>query len=113
MENVNNLYYPSAMDWMWNYCIYLGPYTDGNGINYDLGIYISDLVAQDDHGVSLAAVYGNQPGTYLCGPLEQYVRDKYDFNEIYREAARRAAARGLLPSELIEHLTVLGVEGFV
>ena len=33
-----HLYYPQAIDWMWNYCIYLGPWTDSDGTKYDMGI---------------------------------------------------------------------------
>ena len=37
------LFYPSAITWMWNYCIYLGGYTSSKGINYDMGIHIDEV----------------------------------------------------------------------
>jgi hypothetical protein len=56
------LFYPSAKEWMWDYCIYLGPFTDSKGNNYDLGIYLGL-----DSYPSAAIVYGNEPGNYLSG----------------------------------------------
>ena len=48
------LYYPSARDWMWNYCIYLGPYTDSKGANYDLGFnYCPDCGHEHRGGYNL------------------------------------------------------------
>ena len=60
------MYYPSAREWMWNYCIYLGPFTDSQGNNYDLGIYMD---SDEFIGVSAAIVYGNENGEYLSGTL--------------------------------------------
>ena len=57
------LYYPSAREWMWDYCIYLGPYTCPDGHKYDLGIYIGN----DE--MSAAIVFGNRPGDYSSGPI--------------------------------------------
>jgi len=76
------LYYPSAREWMWDYCVYLGPYTDGDNRNYDLGIHI------DTHGdVSAAIVDGNEPGDYYSGNLS----GEYGiYKEIYQETVRRA-----------------------
>lgn len=31
---VTLLFYPSAVEWMWSYCTYLGPFTDSKGCNY-------------------------------------------------------------------------------
>lgn len=64
--NPSSLFYPSAIHWMWNYCIHLGPFTDSNGNNYDLGIYIDPASAI---GPSAAIVYGNNPGNYLSGTV--------------------------------------------
>lgn len=75
------LYYPSAREWMWNYCIYLGPFTDSRGNNYDLGCFISDYGY-----ISNATVYGNEAGQYMSG----YVYPKIDFdNEVVQEVLRR------------------------
>lgn len=84
------LYYPSAKTWMWNYCIYLGPFTDSRGKNYDLGIYINH------HSVfeySNASVYGNEPGNYLSGELKEYGEW---INEIHVEVVRRAKLLNLM-----------------
>lgn len=105
LEMGDRLYYPSAIDWMWDYCIYLGPYTDSDGNKYDLGVYVRKGYSNfPDHSVSLAAVYGNESGQYLSGPLIKFIDD-----ELYQEAAIRAAKHGLLPSELIETLMIMGI----
>jgi len=46
---------------VWSYCIYLGPYKDGER-KYDLGVYV-------DHrgNVSLAAVWGKDNHQYKSG----------------------------------------------
>lgn len=76
------LYYPSAREWMWYYCIYLGPFTDSEGLKYDLGIYI------DTYGqVFNASVYGTEPGNYYSGDTE---------NETFKEACRRAELLGII-----------------
>jgi hypothetical protein len=79
------LYYPSAKEWMWNYCIYLGPFTDSEGDNYDLGIFLNDDVK------SAAIVYGNKPGNYLSG--DNINRQM----ECYQEMWRRARELKLIP----------------
>lgn len=79
------LYYPSAKEWMWEYCIYLGPFTDSKGKNYDLGMHIdNDSVFE----ISDATVYGNEPGEYMSGPLDrlEYVA----MSETKQEVIRRA-----------------------
>ena len=86
------LYYPSAKEWMWNYCIYLGPYTCNKlGRNYDLGIYIyGDSFIEHSN----ATVYGNEPGEYMSGSLDY----PDHLNEISREVVRRAKLLNLLPT---------------
>jgi hypothetical protein len=71
------LYYPSGREWMWNYCIYLGPFTDSEGHNYDLGIYLGDEA-------SAAIVYGDTPGDYLSGG--NINRDMECYEEMWRRA---------------------------
>lgn len=95
MNNLLNgapLYYPSAKEWMWTYCIYLGPFTDSKGHNYDLGIYINrDSVFE----ISDATVYGNEPGEYMSGPLD---RPEYvSMSETKQEVLRRAKQLNLIP----------------
>jgi hypothetical protein len=96
-NNTNNLlnaaplYYPSAKEWMWNYCIYLGPFTDSRGNNYDLGIYINHNSFLE---YSNATVYGDEPGNYLSGLLYPTL----DFNnEVTNEVVRRAKELKLIP----------------
>jgi hypothetical protein len=57
------LYYPSAINWMWDYCIHLGKFKNGKH-EYDLGVYCP--CAGD---VSFAIVYGNEPGDYISGDI--------------------------------------------
>lgn len=83
------LYYPSAKEWMWSYCIYLGPFTDSKGHNYDLGIYIDfDSVFE----YSDATVYGDEPGEYMSGPLNSI----YITSESKKEVVRRAIELNLI-----------------
>jgi len=87
------LYYPSAREWMWNYCMYLGPYTDSKGNNFDLGVYFRDGKVN-----SFAVVHGNNPGDYFSWDF----RDFGDFNrgsykrECYIEVARRVKELNLI-----------------
>jgi hypothetical protein len=82
------LYYPSAREWMWDYCIYLGPFTSSTGDKYDLGAF------NNGEGYSNATVYGDTPGNYISGELEMFNRDKT--NELYNEVEKRLKALGLL-----------------
>jgi len=81
------LYYPSARKWMWDYCIYLGPFTDSDGKNYDLGVFISD-----DHFCN-ATVFGNEPEDYSSGLI--HPRIAFD-NEVVQEVIRRAKQLNLI-----------------
>lgn len=87
------LHFPKAKNWMWNYCVYLGPYTDkSNNLHYDLGIHLrpeGDIV-----GNSLAIVYGNEPGQYISGSIPSprgWVQ-----SPMYRETLKRAKALNLI-----------------
>jgi hypothetical protein len=83
------LFYPSAKEWMWSYCVYLGPFTDSKGSNYDLGIYMGDY---DAFGYASAAiVYGNEEGNYLSGTLRSDSEIEH-----YQETYRRAKEIGLI-----------------
>lgn len=68
------LWYPKAKEWMWNYCHYLGPFTDHNGDTYDLGVHIHP----NEEQLSAAIVYGNEPGDYLSGDLNTFDGELYD-----------------------------------
>ncbi len=86
MNTLSNvpLHYPSARDWMWNYCIYLGPFTDTKGYHYDLGIHIDDLGE-----ISAAIVCGHDPGDYFSGDL---INRQGVTRECYDETLKRAMA---------------------
>ena len=84
------LFYPSAKEWMWNYCIYLGPFTDTEGDNYDLGIFMGDY--ESTGKASAAIVYGDTPGNYLSGSLDMFGKE----SECYQETVRRAKEIGLI-----------------
>jgi len=84
-----DLFYPSAREWMWNYCIYLGAYSV-QGEDFDLGIYLG--VGQP----CAAIVHGNEPGDYSSGELYWKGRDPFSTMGLaYTETRRRAEALGL------------------
>ena len=85
------LFYPSAKEWMWGYCIYLGPFTDTSGRNYDLGIYLGE--AEFDLAPSAAIVYGNEDGNYYSGSMDKQRSDDF---EHYIETYRRAKELSLI-----------------
>ena len=72
---------------MWDYCVYLGPFTSSTGKNYDLGIAI--LESQ----ISAAIVHGDEPGNYSSGALTPDM-DRF---ESYAETRRRAIELNLIP----------------
>ena len=72
---------------MWDYCVYLGPFTDSNGKNYDLGIHVASQCA--------AIVYGNQEGNYISGELNKVITSDY-ISEHYSETFKRAKALNLI-----------------
>lgn len=82
------LHYPEAKEWMWNYCIYLGPFTSSKGNNYDLGVYLSE---NGFH--SGAIVASNTPGDYYSPDLNSMENSNKDF---YKETYRRAKELQLL-----------------
>jgi hypothetical protein len=83
------LYYPSAKEWMWDYCIYLGPFSSEDDRNYDLGIFLGDTIL----GPSAAIVYGDEPGNYISGELKNVNKAYPDY---YRETVKRAKALNLI-----------------
>ena len=86
-----NLFYPSARDWMWDYCVYLGPFTDSKGYNYDLGVCI------EENYLCAAIVYGNKPGNYLSGRLDSWTEPGISPYEVYEETRRRANELKIVP----------------
>lgn len=60
-----NKHFPTADNWMWNYCRYLGSIRDVNGRPYDLGIWISS----DKLQISFAIVDGPEGGDYHSGNI--------------------------------------------
>ena len=81
---MNKYIYPEAENWMWSYCIYLGPYESVGARKYDLGVYV------DPQGnLSAAIVYGNEPGSYISGELDTFE------GELYEETLKRARVTGL------------------
>lgn len=90
-EMIVKLHYPSAISWMWNYCTYVGPFTDSTGRNFDLG-----YVKLDGMGgmVSAAIVDGNNPGDYRSGDLRVMARDNSVHDEPYQELKKRLISLG-------------------
>ena len=79
MENfiidLNDKFYPEADEWMWNYCIFLGKFTDSSGSNWDLGILLDgDSIIINDW--SAAIVYDNNPGAYISGGYHNMENEK-------------------------------------
>jgi len=88
-------FYPDAIKWMWNYCEFLGKFTDSKGVNWDLGVHI------DDKWVVGAIVDGNEPGDYYSPCFSVYKEGDYDnddmvFTEAYLETIKRAKKKKLL-----------------
>jgi hypothetical protein len=81
------LFYPEAREWMWDYCVYLGPYTNKSGENFDLGVYMGEKDM-----ISLAVVYGPHDGNYISGMLQCIDVT----SEVYAEVLKRAIAIGLM-----------------
>ena len=71
---------------IWSYCLYLGPYTDEDGRNVDLGVYV-----ERPGRVSLAAVYGPEDSQYQSGEFIWNGEPIPWISErpIYKEALRR------------------------
>lgn len=92
----NDKFYPDADDWMWNYCVFLGKFTDSKGRDYDLGIYPG---AKYGRHYSAAIVYSNEPGDYASGDLP----GSHGF-EAYNETFKRALDAGWSVKELTNGL---------
>lgn len=109
MINKESFFYPDAIDWMWNYCVFLGRYKASNGKEVDLGIHIEE----DSNVVCAAIVHSNEPGNYSSSDLhEGWIKNKntaFDTEggisvmyEIYDELRRRAQSSGYGSNEYWE-----------
>jgi len=67
-QDLSDLHYPSAKEWMWDYCLFLGKFTDSKGRNYDLGVHYNEEKFLS-HRFSNATVYDNYPGSYSSGNM--------------------------------------------
>ena len=83
-------FYPSADSWMWNYCIFLGKFTDSKGVNYDLGIHVGELGGEND--ISGAIVGGDTAGDYASPSISG--GSMFPQNEKAMETVTRARAAG-------------------
>jgi hypothetical protein len=76
-QDLTDLFYPDAKDWMWDYCLFLGKFTDSKGKNYDLGVHFNNYTDLEKYNFSLAIVYSNEPGDYSSGYMN-YNRFTHD-----------------------------------
>lgn len=84
--NPDDKFYPQANVWMWDYCTFLGKFTDSKGNNYDLGIYTDDIL-KGNLRLSDATVLSDEPGDYLSGEISQRHKNETTYEnklEIYR-----------------------------
>ena len=81
-QDLSNLFYPSAKEWMWDYCLYLGSFTDTNGDNFDLGVHYNGNKYENAE-FSDATVYDDTPGAYFSGLFNN------DMISAYKESNNR------------------------
>ena len=72
-QDLSDLHYPSAKEWMWDYCLFLGKFTDSKGRNYDLGIHFNGEDRDLDYIYSDATVYEDNPGSYSSGYMNHNI----------------------------------------
>ncbi len=68
-QDLSDLHYPDAKDWMWDYCLFLGKFTDSESKNYDLGVHFNGEQFDKDYFFSDATVFSNEPWCYYSGFL--------------------------------------------
>lgn len=95
--NPANKFYPAANEWMWNYCIFLGKFTDSNGVNYDLGLHINDKQPAGFR-YSDATVHSDRAGDYTSGNILMALKAKNVQPHIV-ELYKRATALNLIKVE--------------
>tara|TARA_B100000959_G_scaffold264863_1_gene305784 strand:+ start:521 stop:916 length:396 start_codon:yes stop_codon:yes gene_type:complete len=93
------LYWPNQLNYLWEYCIYLGSIVDDRGRKLDLGVYTAGGMGELDGTVSDASAYGNEPENYKSGQLDLFLvtTEGHREHEHYKEVYRRALAHGLTP----------------
>jgi len=89
----NKKYYPSADEWMWDYCTFLGSFEDSKGDKYDLGILLDNGNNSLIEEWSLAVVYGNEPGNYISGGPRMHNNSPHEFAQ---ETIKRAKKLNLI-----------------
>lgn len=67
-QDLSDLHYPSAKEWMWDYCLFLGKFTDSKGQNWDLGVHF-DPNRRSNCDFFAAIVHDNESGSYYSGEL--------------------------------------------
>jgi hypothetical protein len=100
----DNLHYPSAKKWMWNYCYFLGKFTDSEGRNFDLGIHIyKNFPINSTDRFLEANVNGNEAGDYYSGDfrISHYISGGYDYPQRKKEALKRAFLLGIVPESFL------------
>jgi hypothetical protein len=103
--NPDDKFYPEADAWMWDYCIFLGKFTDSKGENYDLGIHKRMSVFEGELWVDIsdATVYGPEGGNYSSGPLRKRDMEQDLANgfvcERRIEVVRRAKLLNIIPKD--------------
>jgi len=97
----SGLYWPNQLNYLWEYCHYLGSIVDSNGRKLDLGVCGSCACSLPGE-VSDATAYGNEPENYRSGPLkiilggsERWQRERDTKDPYYKELFFRAVSYGL------------------
>jgi hypothetical protein len=90
-------FYPEANKWMWNYCTFLGKFTDSENNNYDLGIVFKDSGVLIIGEWCSAIVYDNVHGSYISSGDElDKIEDYTETRECIIEMKRRAKLLNLI-----------------
>jgi hypothetical protein len=89
-------FYPLADEWMWNYCTFLGKWTDPEtGDNWDLGIFIPKGDSPFRDTPCCASVYSNVLGSY--NSAEVYREPHRKPHPMVEEVYKRARKLNLIP----------------
>jgi hypothetical protein len=85
--NPDDKFYPGHH--VWSYSTFLGKFTDSEGNNFDLGIYL------DKSGTCDATVHSNDPSDYSSGEINLYT-SLATVREFKKEVYRRARILNLI-----------------
>lgn len=85
--NPDDKFYPGHR--VWGYSTFLGKFTDSDGNNYDLGIFL------DESGTCDATVHGGDPWEYSSGEINVYT-NTLTTREFKKEVYRRAKILNLV-----------------